>query len=58
MAAPLFSRELLQPASISKDIDCADTLIGFPDPPRSTNSRGGHFFEEGYAHALGRDAGA
>jgi nucleoside 2-deoxyribosyltransferase len=37
-----------------EDIELADMLIAFPDPPRSTNSRGGHFFEEGYAHGLGR----
>jgi nucleoside 2-deoxyribosyltransferase len=37
-----------------EDIELADILIAFPDPPRSTNSRGGHFFEEGYAHGLGR----
>jgi nucleoside 2-deoxyribosyltransferase len=37
-----------------EDIELADTLISFPDPPRSTNTRGGHFFEEGYAYARGR----
>ena len=37
-----------------EDIETADTLIGFSDPPRSTSSRGGHFFEEGYAFARGR----
>jgi nucleoside 2-deoxyribosyltransferase len=37
-----------------EDIEAADTLISFPDPPRSTNTRGGHFFEEGYGYARGR----
>jgi hypothetical protein len=37
-----------------EDIRLADTLIAFHDPPRTPPSRGGHFFEEGFAHALGR----
>ena len=38
----------------TEDIEAAEILIGFPDPPRSTSSRGGHFFEEGFADALGK----
>jgi nucleoside 2-deoxyribosyltransferase len=37
-----------------EDIEAADVLISFPDLPRSTNTRGGHFFEEGFALATGR----
>jgi nucleoside 2-deoxyribosyltransferase len=36
------------------DIKLADILIAFPDPPRTTNSRGGFHFETGFAAALGR----
>jgi nucleoside 2-deoxyribosyltransferase len=36
-----------------EDLELADTLIAFTDPPRSTNSRGGHHYEAGYAHARG-----
>jgi hypothetical protein len=47
-------RDALKSARIDlEDIELADTLIGFPDPARSVNSRGGHFYEEGYSHAMG-----
>jgi nucleoside 2-deoxyribosyltransferase len=36
------------------DIKLADIIISFPDPARAYASRGGHFFEEGYAFASGK----
>ena len=37
-----------------EDLDIADTVIAFTDPPRSTNSRGGHHVEFGHALAQGK----
>jgi nucleoside 2-deoxyribosyltransferase len=37
-----------------EDIKLSDTLISFPDPARAHASRGGHFFEEGFAYGLGK----
>jgi hypothetical protein len=39
----------------AEDIRLASVLISFPEPSRSLPpTRGGHFWEEGYAYALGK----
>lgn len=38
-----------------EDIDAADVIVCFTEPPRSGPARGGRHFEAGYALAVGKD---